>query len=196
MKNNYRELNTVLLQESDQVARPSQYSELTLDSPAIKVVTDFSEVQPLTMELNVTVDDAREMMRKVHVRSVLVVDSNQNFKGLVTIADLESRAVMSVATTAGVSRSEVTIRDVMTGRSRLRAIPFSQIASANIGDVLETLKNEGAPHILVVDSQNQTIRGVISSSDIARKLNVSVDINKRASSFQEVVGIFAAGQDM
>ena len=191
----YRDLHTQLLKESDQIIQPDQTVNFSLDTPALALLTDFLHVQPFVMELNVPVNEARDMMKKVHVRSVLVVDSNNKFRGLLTIADLESRAAMSIATTSGVRLMDVTIREVMTPRDRLKAIPMTQLEAAKIGDVLQTLKNEGTPHILVVDAHN-SIRGVISSSDIARKLNISVDISKRASSFKEMVGILAAGQDL
>ncbi|KXJ53757.1 CBS domain-containing protein [Neptuniibacter pectenicola] len=192
---NYNELNTVFLEESAQVIRPEQLTEYSLETPAINVLTDFLHVQPLLMELDVSVDDARHMMRKVHVRSVLVIDSDENFKGLLTLADLESRSALSVATTAGIKRQDISIRDVMTPRAQLKAIPLSELQSAKIGNLLQTLKHEGAPHILIVDTSNRSIRGVISSSDIARRLNISVDISKRANSFKEVVGILASGQE-
>lgn len=193
--NKYRELHTLLLDESDQIIYPDQAADFTLDTPAIELLTDFFRVQPFVMELNVPVNEARNMMKKVHVRSVLVIDSDKKFRGLLTIADLESRAAMSIATTSGVSLKDITIREVMTPRDRLKAIPHAQLETAKIGDVLQTLRHEGTPHILVVDAHN-SIRGVISSSDIARKLNISVDILKRASSFKEMVGILAAGQDV
>ncbi|MDO6593537.1 CBS domain-containing protein [Neptuniibacter sp. 1_MG-2023] len=192
---NYNELNTVFLEASDLVMRPEELTEYTLETPAITILTDFSHVQPLSMELDVSIDDARHMMRKVHVRSVLVIDSDENFKGFLTLADLESRSALSVATTAGIKRQDISIRDVMTPRAQLKAIPLSEIQSAKIGNLLQTLKHEGTPHILVVDTSNHSIRGVISSSDIARRLNISVDISKRVSSFQEVVGLLASGQE-
>ncbi|WP_067861946.1 CBS domain-containing protein [Neptuniibacter marinus] len=192
---NYNELNTVFLEESDLVMRPEELTEYTLETPAINILTDFLHVQPLSMELDVSIDDARHMMRKVHVRSVLVIDSDETFKGFLTLADLESRSALSIATTAGIKRQDISIRDVMTPRAKLKAIPLSEIQSAKIGNLLQTLKHEGTPHILVVDTTKNSIRGVISSSDIARRLNISVDISKRANSFQEVVGILASGQE-
>lgn len=191
----YRELNTVTLSESDQITHPNPLPEYTLDTPASSIFTDFSKVEPLTLDLHVSVDDAKEIMKKSHVRSVLVIDSNHRFKGLLTINDVESRLPMSVAATAGIRRSDVTINDVMTPRDKLKAIPLTHIQSASIGDVLQTLKHEGTPHILVVNIRDHSIHGVISSSDIARRLNISVDISKRASNFKEVVGLIAAGQD-
>ena len=193
--NNYNELKTILLDASDHIVRPEELLEYTLNTPAIEVMTDFEKVQPLMMEQDVSIDEARQMMRKVHVRSVLVIDKDENFRGRLTIADLESRAAMSSATSAGLKRHDISIKEVMTPRDKLHAIPLSEITHASIGDLLRTLQHAGTPHMLVVNPLNHEIRGVISSSDIARRLKVPVEISKRASSFREVVDVLFSGRD-
>ncbi len=193
--NNYNELKTILLDASDHIARPEELHEYTLDTDAIEVMTDFEKVQPLMMEQDVSIDEARQMMRKVHVRSVLVIDKDENFRGLLTLADLESRSALSIATSAGLKRDDISIREVMTPRERLHAIPFSEINHASIGDLMRTLQHTGTPHMLVVDMVKHEIRGVIASSDIARRLKIPVDISKKAAHFREVVNVMFAGQD-
>ncbi|WP_299197155.1 CBS domain-containing protein [uncultured Amphritea sp.] len=193
--NNYNELKTILLDANDDIARPYELHEYTLDTHAIEVMTDFEKVQPLMMEQDVSIDEARQMMRKVHVRSILVIDKDENFRGLLTIADLESRSAMSIATSAGLKRHDISIKEVMTPRERLHAMPLSEINHACIGDLLRTLQHTGTPHMLVVDTTKHEIRGVISSSDIARRLKVPVEISKRAAHFREVVNVLFAGRD-
>lgn len=193
--NDYNELKTILLNASDHIASPKELHEYTLDTPASEVVTDFEKVQPLMMEQDVSIDEARQMMRKVHVRSVLVIDKDENFRGLLTLADLESRSAMSIATSAGLKRHDISIKEVMTPRDRLHAIPLSEVNHASIGDLMRTLQHTGTPHMLVVDSSKHQIRGVISSSDIARRLKIPVEISKRAAHFREVVDVLFAGRD-
>ncbi|MEH6822468.1 MAG: CBS domain-containing protein [Motiliproteus sp.] len=193
--NHYHELKTVSLDASDQIARPEQLDEYSLDTPAMAVVTDFQKVQPLMMELDVTLDAARHMMRKVHVRSVLVIDAHENFRGLLTVADLDAQLALSITTTTGVQRNDITIKEMMTPRDALRAVPLAEIQRARIGDLVRTLEHEGTPHVLVVDTINHQLCGVISASDIARRLKVPVDILKRAASFREVVAALFAGRD-
>ena len=48
-------------------------------------------------------------------------------------------------------------------------------------DVVETLKNNGLNHCLVIDLNNNKIRGLISSSDIARKLHLAINIDTKTS---------------
>ena len=188
----YHELKTVSLSSSDQIARPEQLEEYSLDTPALRMMSDFLKVQPIMMEMDVSLDEARRMMRKAHVRSLLVIDANENFRGFLTIADLESRRVLSLVSTAGIDREDLSIGDVMTPRDKLRAVKLSEMESGRVGDLLQTLKNEGVPHILVVDTARHQLRGVISASDIARRLHISVDITHRAASFREVVDVLFA----
>ncbi|MBY4677504.1 CBS domain-containing protein [Marinobacterium arenosum] len=193
--NTYQELKTVSLDEFSAIMRPQQLEEYTLDTPAMSVVTDFRKTQPLMMEQDVSLDEAIHMMRKVHVRSVLVIDAEEQFRGLLTVADLESRKALSVATSSGLNRSDLTIKDVMTPRERLRGVPLSDVEHGHIGDLLKTLQHEGSQHMLVVDADSRQLRGVISASDIARRLKISVDISQRATSFREVVDMLVSGRE-
>jgi hypothetical protein len=43
--------------------------------------------------------------------------------------------------------------------------------------------------MLVVRPEDQQICGIISASDIARKLHIPVDITERATSFREIVEV-------
>lgn len=187
----YSEMKTVGLSEYEKIVASEQCEVFTLDSPASHVMTDFRNHQPLTMDMDVSVDDAIMAMRRVHVRSIIVTDSSSRFRGIITVADLESRKVLSLAASSGQSRSDLTIGELMTPRSRLKGIPFSVLEKGSIGDLLQTLKYEGSPHMLVVEPGSNIIRGIISSSDIARRLKISVEINQRATSFRELVDIIA-----
>ena len=193
--NTYHELRTVSLGGSAEIARPEQPAEYTLDTPAVRMMSDFLKVQPIMVEMDVSLDEARRMMRKMHVRSVLVIDASERFRGLLTLADLESRRALSLVSTAGIDREDLSIRDVMTPRDRLRAVALADLERGRVGDLLQTLRNEGVPHMLVVDTASGQLRGVISASDIARRLKIAVDVTQRAASFREVVDVLFAHRE-
>lgn len=188
---NYNALKTVTLSDYEQILVSERIEHVDLSSPARLVVTDFLDNEPLMMNLDIAVDEAIQAMRRAHVRSILVTDSQNRFRGIITVADLESRKVLSLATSSGQARSDLSIGDLMTPRSKLVGVPISAIDGGTIGELLQTLKNEGRPHMLVVDPATQSIRGIISASDIARRLRVSVEINQRATSFKELVDIIS-----
>lgn len=119
------------------------------NSSALGIVTDFKLKRPLMLESDVTVDEALLVMRKTHVRSVIVIDKNEQFLGLLTLADLESRKVLSLANSMRVSRSDLAIRELMTPKDKLSGISYMALADARIGDVLKTLQHRGVPHMLL-----------------------------------------------
>lgn len=191
----YQELRTIGLEDYTRLAEGSGVETTSLDSPAEMVMTDFRRVQPLTMSMTESVHDATQSMRKVHVRSVIVTDSSHDFRGILTVIDLESRKVLSQATSLGLKREDLSIKDVMVSRDKLRGVPLSALQQGTIGDLLKTLRQEGSQHMLVVDPDSHEICGIISASEIARCLQVPVEINLQATSFRELVdSLFGRGE--
>lgn len=191
----YHELKTIGLDDYTRLTDGADRQATDLDSPAERVMTDFRQVPPLTMGLNESITDATQAMRKVHVRSVIVTDSNDNFSGILTVMDLESRKVLSQATSLGLKREDLSIKDVMISRNKLRGIPLSALQKGTIGDLLKTLRHEGTMHMLIVDPESHEICGIISASEIARRLQVPVEINLQATSFRDLVdALFGRGE--
>ncbi|GAA0792603.1 CBS domain-containing protein [Marinobacterium sediminicola] len=191
----YHELKTIGLEDYTRLSEGSGHSKTSLDSPAQEVMTDFRRVPPLTMSLTESVSDATRAMRKVHVRSVIVTDSSGDFRGILTVMDLESRKVLSQATSLGLKRDDLSIKDVMISREKLRGVTLSALQQGTIGDLLKTLRHEGSMHMLVVDPESHAICGIISASEIARRLQIPVEINLQASSFRDLVdALFGRGE--
>ncbi|GAB0154230.1 MULTISPECIES: CBS domain-containing protein [Marinobacterium] len=194
---NYHELKTIGLEDYTRLAEGADHAITNLDSPAQLVMTDFRQTPPLTMNLTESISDATQAMRKVHVRSVIVTDSSKAFRGILTVIDLESRKVLSQATSLGLKREDLSIKDVMVSRDKLRGVPLSALQQGTIGDLLKTLRHEGSMHMLVVDPESQEICGIISASEIARRLQVPVEINLQASSFRDLVDVlFGRGESV
>ncbi|GGO86742.1 hypothetical protein GCM10011348_38290 [Marinobacterium nitratireducens] len=184
----YHELKPVSLVDYVRLSSPDS-GILDLDSPASSIVTLFDQTRPLALELDVGIDDALLMMKKAHVRSVIVMDDKEQFKGIISVSDLESRKVLTIAQQLGQRRDELSIADVMIPRSKLSGLSLKQVEGSRIGDVLKTLQDVGSQHMLVVNPEEQLICGIISASDIARKLHIPVAITERATSFREVVDV-------
>lgn len=194
---NYHELKTIVLEDYTRLAEGADHAITNLDSPAQLVMTDFRQTPPLTMNLTESISDATQAMRKVHVRSVIVTDISKAFRGILTVIDLESRKVLSQATSLGLKREDLSIKDVMVSRDKLRGVPLSALQQGTIGDLLKTLRHEGSMHMLVVDPESQEICGIISASEIARRLQVPVEINLQASSFRDLVDVlFGRGESV
>lgn len=192
----YHPLKTVDLSGYQEILESEGNTLVTLDSPAMLVLTDFSKTRPFTMHLDTSVDQAMNAMRTAHVRSIVVTDSADKFRGIITTADLMSRKVLSLATSSGQARNDISIGELMTPKDKLAGVPIEAINAGNIGELLQTLKNEGRPHMLVVEPQHNRIRGIISANEIARRLQIPVEINQRATSFKELVDVISAGREV
>lgn len=168
------------------IQRPSTISELTLQSPAIEVLTDFTQQQPLILEQNTSIDDAREIMRRTHTKMFLVVDAQEYFRGVISMDDLVSEKVMTKMGVSRLRRDELTVEFVMTPRNRLHAIDFKVFQMATIGDVLERMQKYGEQQMIVVESRSESIRGIVSAHGIARRMHTPVVINERATLFSDI----------
>ena len=157
----YKPIKTYPLTDFERIKRPDAAEILGLDSPASEIFTDFLVQTPFVLEYTVPVNDAREMMKKTHVRLKLIVDDQERFKGVVTAADLVSIKVTQARNRTGLAVDELTVGDVMTPRAKLHAIAHSDIARAKIGEVLATMRQYGEQHVLVVDAEERAVRGII-----------------------------------
>ncbi|CAH9054841.1 hypothetical protein PSECIP111951_01120 [Pseudoalteromonas holothuriae] len=193
--NEFKKLSTVKLENVYNFCNPYDSEPLLLESSALKVVTDFTRRAPQLILKDVDIDHALYMMVNGHVRSKLVIDHDDTFLGVVNSRDLTGRKVLSMAQKLSQARSDLSVEDVMTCKSELHALPYSSVKSAKIGDIIETLKDIGQQHVLLVNKRGG-LRGMISASDIARALHIPVNILQKAHSFKEVFAIIHAHEDM
>lgn len=191
----YQELETVSLNHYVAPADAEQEVKVSLDSPA-RMVVDVLTRPPLTLKPDLDIDAARSSMRQAQVRAGLVTGEADELLGIVTLADLESRKVLSLAVSSGQSRSDLTIGDLMTARDELKGVPVRAVETACVGELLQTLNNEGQAQMLVVEPESQRICGIVSASNIARRLQMPVSITQRATSFRALVDVISAGRDL
>lgn len=190
-----RTLKTVSLSQAEHIVSNDELDIYNLESPALTIVTNFKEKRPALLEQDLSIDEALKFMRKSHVRSVIVIDKAESFLGLVTLADLESRKVLMRADQMGLKRSELSLSDLMTPKAKLLGIPFKEVADARIGDILRTLQHLGKPHVLVTDQQGD-IAGVVSASEVARKLHIDINISERVTSFSEIYAVVCGSGEL
>jgi len=186
----YRTIETTNLSAIETIRHPANsHFHLDMDSSAMEIFTDFNQQQPLMLEGTVGITHAEELMKKAHVHLKLVIDEDENFRGVIILADLMSIKVTKAMEATGLTREELTVSDVMTPKGSLRAIDFNDFSHAKIGDLVSTMKRFGEQHLLVVEPGEKSIRGIVSSRDIARRLHVSVYITERANSFSDIYNV-------
>lgn len=161
-------------------SKPHSVEPVTLDSSALEVFTDFKQIEPLVIEADTKAVDAQAYMRKAHVRMKLVVDKQEHFLGVISLDDLTSQEIMKHMSKVD-KREDLLVTEFMRPRGSLHAFSYADLEKASIMDVIQVLKTTGQQHCLVVDYNENTIRGIISASDISRKLHLPLDIETNSS---------------
>lgn len=185
MLRNYTALTSSLMQSAVSYAQPSQPlpEKVTVDDPALQVLTDFKRVTAIIVLAGDTVDEAHSRMIKRGVRLLLVVDQERKVIGLITANDILGEKPMQVIAQRGIRREELLVRDVMTPQERLQVLGLEALRTAKVGHVVATLKAAGRQHALVVEtdgSGRQTVRGMFSTTQIARQLGVTIQTSQVA----------------
>lgn len=163
---------------------PQAPRDTTVDSPALAVITDFGQYIPLVVNHDMRAVDTEAMMRRQHVRLKFVVDGQEEFLGVVGLEDLNDEEIVKKVAN-GFERSELSVLDFMCPRHLLYGLDYTELESTHVYALLYTLRDLERQHCLVFDTQSQKIRGIVSASDVARKIKLPLDLSVPVS-FQRV----------
>ena len=161
-----------------------------LDSPALKVMTDLRRVAAATIDADAPLDVANRFMIRRAVRLLLVTDEFRHVLGLITATDILGERPVKFAIDRGVKREDILVHDIMTPREKLDVLLYDDVATAEVGHIVATLKAVGRQHALVADpgpeGVGQSVRGIFSLSQIARQLGVAIVSSEVAHTFAEI----------
>ena len=204
IRNTFLPLPLISLADGAAVFQPVQRlpERVTLESPALEVMTDLKQVAAVTIEPDASVESANAKMIRNGVRLLFVTDAQHRVAGLITATDILGEKVVQAMLERGVSRQEVLVHEIMTRRAGLEAINMHEVLGAKVGHVLSTLKQAGRQHAIVVElhqpsfhdrlvmlpqvSASQTVRGLFSTTQIARQLGLNLQSLELATTFAEV----------
>ena len=169
----------------------SQYpSNVTLDSPAQDVMTDLKKVRAITVEPTFSISAANMKMIHAGVRLLLVTNGVGTIIGLITATDILGEKPMQYMINAGGLYEDIQVQHIMTPREALEVLQMTDVAKAQVGNIVETLKRCGRQHALVVDADKKTnktcVRGIFSSTQIGRQMGVKLDVYEVVHSFAEL----------
>jgi CBS-domain-containing membrane protein len=172
------------------VCRPEQgRPDVSLDSPAMLVMTDHKRVAAAVTSPQDTMDQAHAAMIQRGVRMLLAVDGRQALAGIITTNDILGEKPIAVAQERRMHHSDILVADVMTPAERLEAFDMHAIQNARVGQVVASLMHARRHHALVVqtapDGQRE-VRGIFSLSQIARQLGMPLTLPAEAKSFAEI----------
>jgi len=175
-------------------AEPQPLRSVTLDSPALGVMTDLKRVHAVSIGPEAKLTAVNTAMMRNTVRSLLVADEKRCILGIITSTDTLGEKPMQIVRERGIRHEEVLVRDVMTPCERLEVLDFEDILEAEVGHVVATLKRTGRQHALVAEedaSGRQMIRGIFSASQIACQLGMVINATQIASTFAEIEAAIA-----
>ena len=171
-------------------AQPVQHPPVTLDSPALMVLTDLAQVRAATVPPYSGLAQAELKMMHQGVRLLFVVTDMPSVDGIVTASDLSGDKPLRRVHERHVKFQDLCVADVMTPLPEIDAIDYASMHRAKVGQIVATLLKSGRPHLLVVESASTGepahIRGLISRTQVERQLGTQLQTTEIAMTFSEI----------
>lgn len=153
--------------------------QLTPNSPAISVLTDFSQVAPQSIADDTPIDEAHLKMRHSGVRLLFVMDKKAHCIGVITAKEvIGTRRINLAMQQRNLNRDEITAGMIMTPWQKLSAMPLEQLTSLTIEDLVLSMESFTEQHLLVTEhnaDQELSVRGIISATDIQNAMGKHAD---------------------
>lgn len=147
-----------------------------LNDDARSVFIDFSKTPPITIPPNTPIDIAIYEMKARH-QTMLLVEDNEQIVGFIGIEDLLGEYPIRIMSQRGLTRTELMVSPLMTPRDQIFVIDSSHLRHAQVGHILNTIKNHSTHYILVVHNHKNgkhTIKGLFSASQIGKQLHLDL----------------------
>jgi CBS domain-containing protein len=182
----YAPLTLTLLAPGARVAEPMPPGRVTLDDPAFSVMTDLREVSAAVTTPEETIGQAHAQMIRRGVRLLFVIGPSATVVGVITATDLLGEKPMLFMESHGVSHNEIHVEDIMTPAAKLEAMSLQDVSQMRVGHIVATLKHVQRQHLMVAEDNSRRIRGLFSTSQVARQLGIELQTFQVAQSFADV----------
>ena len=167
---------------------------VSVDSPALHVMTDLNKIPAATIFASATLSEANQAMIHRGVRLLFVTDTAQHLLGVITATDLLGEKPMQVSQKRDVRREELLVDHLMTPVENMEAVSMMEVSHAEVGHIVSTLKEAGRQHAIVIEQDaagQQMLRGIFSSSQLARQLGIQISTVEVAQTFAEIEAAIA-----
>ncbi|WP_165771515.1 CBS domain-containing protein [Vreelandella nigrificans] len=168
-------------------------------SPAMSLLTDFSQVAPQSIDADMPIDEVHLKMRHAGVRLLFVMDSNAHCIGVITSKEvIGTRRINLAMQQRNLTHEEVTAGMIMTPWHKLSAMPLAQLASLTIEDLVISMETFTDQHLLITEQDENhelKVRGLISASDIQSAVGKDINPVPMAKSFAEICQVIT-GHDL
>jgi CBS domain-containing protein len=177
------------------VPPPTPPETVTMDHPAVSVMTDLKRIRAITIGPEMPVGTALQVMIYGKVRLVVVLDGSGCVVGVVSARDLMGEKPVRVATEQRTQHSKVRVEQVMTPRDELDPLHIDDVERATVMDIVRELRDCGRQHAIVVEPRDGSdgflVRGVFSITQIGRQLGITISPEGPAQDFAELEHLLA-----
>jgi CBS-domain-containing membrane protein len=190
MTREYSALTLASLASGCRVAEPP-FPRVTLDDPALSVMTDLQLVPAATTSAEEPIEEAHRMMMRRGVRLLFVLDRDATVQGVVTATDFLGEKPVRFMQSRGVAHAEIRVGDIMTPAADLEALAYADVAGMRVGHVVATIRAVRRQHVMVSEDGGRRIRGLFSATRIARQLGVELHTTEVARTFADIEAALA-----
>jgi CBS domain-containing protein len=187
----YSALQLTTLAHGARLSQPQAPGRVTLDDPAVAVMTDLREVAAATTTARESIDRAHAFMIRRGVRLLFVLAENETLEGVLTAGDLLGEKPIRHMQSHGVSHGELAVADLMTPASQLEAMDLKEVSQMRVGHIVATLREVRRQHVLVGEENGRLVRGLFSASQLARQLGVQMQTYEVAQTFADIEAALA-----
>jgi CBS domain-containing protein len=153
-------------------------ARIALTDPAVRVVSDFTWEQPLTVAENRPLDEALREMMLAGVRALLVVQGDM-VSGLITSYDIQGERSLQFLRASNYTRhDEIEVRHIMTPWELVPTLDWQTVRARRVADLVKFFESTRATHAVIVEYADQGgdfVSGLISRARLERQLGHSID---------------------
>ena len=188
--------HAVLLSKARYCRPPALTQRVTMESPALAVMTDLGRVAAVIIGPDMSIETANQRMIDAGVRLLLVVDGDQRVIGLITASDILDEKSLGHHRLKAVALGDIQVKDFMIRQADLEVLNLREVFHARVGDIVATLRYFDRQHVLVVErdgeSDAQRIRGIFSATQICRQLGMTGVPDEIASTFIQLDAVLSS----
>lgn len=192
MATEYQPLPTLTLPRTTDLVQLEQraHPPIGMSSPALSVMTDLRLVNPIGIRGDAGLREAHQRMISHGIRLLFVHDAEGSLLGIVTAVDLLGERPIQCMKEHGKHHADIQVSDVMTPRDKLDALRLEDVAAANVGQLVATMKQLGRQHALVVEvnpvNGHHELCGLFSTSHLARLLGMPLSFIRVPKALSEI----------
>ncbi|SDY91174.1 CBS domain-containing protein [Nitrosomonas sp. Nm58] len=162
---------------------------VTMESPALEIMTDLRHTHVAEIEPHATMELANIYMMQRSVRSLFVLNDDHLLQGVITASDILGDKPVRFIQERRVKYGEILVSDIMTPLDCLEAIPIEEVQYAKVGHVIASLRDAGRQHTLVIEEDAEgapLVCGIFSLTQIEKQLGTAILLTEVAKTFAEI----------